>query len=39
MNKFLTDKLEARVHTEGQECMKVLRRVDKDLTSPSGKVT
>ena len=25
------------MHTEGQECMKVLKRVDKDLTSLSGK--
>ena len=24
---------------EGQECMKVLRRVDKDLSSLSGKLT
>ena len=27
------------MHTEGQECMKVLKRVDKDLTSLSGKAT
>ena len=27
------------MHTEGQECMKVLKRVDKDLTLLSGKVT
>ena len=27
------------MHTEGQECMKVLKRVDKDLTSLGGKVT
>ena len=26
------------MHTEGQECMKVLKRVDKDLSSLSGKV-
>ena len=25
------------MHTEGQECMKVLKRVDEDLTSLSGK--
>ena len=25
------------MHTEGQECMKVLKWVDKDLTSLSGK--
>ena len=28
-----------RVHTEGQECMKVLKRVDEDLSSLSGKAT
>ena len=27
------------MHTEGQECMKVLKRVDKDLSSLSGKAT
>ena len=27
------------MHTEGQECMKVLKRVDKDLSSLSNKVT
>ena len=27
------------MHTEGQECMKVLKRVDEDLTSLSGKAT
>ena len=27
------------MHTEGQECMKVLKRVDKDLSSLNGKVT
>ena len=27
------------MHTEGQECMKVLKRVDEDLTSLGGKVT
>ena len=26
------------MHTKGQECMKVLKRVGKDLTSLSGKV-
>ena len=27
------------MHTEGQECMKVLKRVDEDLSSLNGKVT
>ena len=27
------------MHTEGQECMKVLKRVDEDLSSLSGKAT
>ena len=27
------------MHTKGQECMKVLKRVDEDLTSLSGKAT
>ena len=27
------------MHTEGQECMKVLKRVDEDLTSLGGKAT
>ena len=27
------------MHTRGQECMKVLKRVDEDLTSLSGKAT
>ena len=27
------------MHTEGQECMKVLKRVDKDLSSLGGKAT
>ena len=27
------------MHTEGQECMKVLKRVDEDLSSLGGKVT
>ena len=27
------------MHTEGQECVKVLKRVDEDLTSLNGKVT
>ena len=27
------------MHTEGQECMKALKRVDEDLTSLGGKVT
>ena len=27
------------MHTEGQECMKVLKRVDKDLSSLNGKAT
>ena len=27
------------MHTKGQECMKVLKRVDKDLTSLGGKAT
>ena len=33
------DKLEAGVHMEGQECMKVLKRVDEDLSSLGSKVT
>ena len=27
------------MHTEGQECMKVLKRVDEDLSSLNGKAT
>ena len=27
------------MHTEGKECMKVLKRVDEDLSSLGGKVT
>ena len=27
------------MHTEGQDCMKVLKRVDEDLSSLSGKAT
>ena len=27
------------MHTKGQECLKVLKRVDKDLSSLSGKAT
>ena len=27
------------MHTKGQECMKVLKRVDEDLTSLGGKAT
>ena len=27
------------MHTEGQECLKVLKQVDEDLTSLSGKAT
>ena len=27
------------MHTEGQECMKVLKRVDEDLISLGGKAT
>ena len=27
------------MHTEGQECVKVLKRVDEDLTSLNGKAT
>ena len=27
------------MHTKGQECMKVLRRVDEDLSSLNGKAT
>ena len=27
------------MHTEGQECMKVLKQVDEDLSSLSGKAT
>ena len=27
------------MHIEGQECMKVLKRVDEDLSSLSGKAT